>query len=221
MLDTGIYLVRITKNTHAEIKEIHHDNKKLFCNQWIYVVDYDAKLKLSREVLHTEGVMDSLKIIQYPGSSVEIETLDRGNQWRNVDILAYQNTKTVVNGSVMLKTDSSANFVDVNHKGGNGDSFIKYNSAIYDNNVSNFIGKVSVDKKAVGTKSIMNNKNLLVDQGAKAVSKPILNINTKEIECTHGCTTSKIPEEEIYYLESLGIDTSSAKALIANGHVQL
>ena len=110
---------------------------------------------------------------------------------------------------MLLKTNSSANFVDVHHKGGNGDSFIKYNSAIYDNNVSNFIGKVSVDKKAVGTKSIMNNKNLLVDNGAKAVSKPILNINTKEIECTHGCTTSKIPEEEIYYLESLGIDTVS------------
>ena len=221
VLDTGVYIVRINKNANAEIKEIHHDVKKLFCNQWIYVVDYDAKLKLSREVLHTEGVMDSLKIIQYPGSTVEIETRDRGNQWRNVDILAYQNTKTVVNGSVLLKTNSSANFVDVHHKGGNGDSFIKYNSAIYDNNVSNFIGKVSVDKKAVGTKSIMNNKNLLVDNGAKAVSKPILNINTKEIECTHGCTTSKIPEEEIYYLESLGIDTSSAKTLIANGHVQL
>jgi len=221
VLDTGIYIVRINKNANAEIKEIHHDVKKLFCNQWIYVVDYDAKLKLSREVLHTEGVMDSLKIIQYPGSTVEIETRDRGNQWRNVDILAYQNTKTVVNGSVLLKTNSSANFVDVHHKGGNGDSFIKYNSAIYDNNVSNFIGKVSVDKKAVGTKSIMNNNNLLVDQGAKAVSKPILSINTKEIECTHGCTTSKIPEEEIYYLESLGIDTSSAKTLIANGHVQL
>ena len=221
ILDTGIYIVRINKNTTADIKEIHHDTKKLFCNQWIYVVDYGAKLKLSREILQTEGVMDSLKIIQYPNSTVEIETRDRGNQWRNIDILAYQDTKTIVNGSVLLKNHSSANFVDVHHMGSNGDSSIKYNSAIYDTNIGNFIGKVQVDKKAVGTKSIMNNKNLLVDPGAKAVSKPILNINTKEIECSHGCTTSKIPEEEIYYLESLGLDKTSAKAMIANGHIQL
>ena len=35
------------------------------------------------------------------------------------------------------------------------------------------------------------------------------------------CTTSKIPEEEIYYLESLGLDKTNAKAIIANGHIQL
>ena len=221
ILDTGIYIVRINRNTSADIKEIHHDIKKLFCNQWIYVVDYGATLKLSREILQTEGVIDNLKIIQYPNSTVEIETRDRGNQWRNVDILAYQDTETIVNGSVLLKNYSSANFVDVHHMGGNGNSSIKYNSAIYNTNVGNFIGKVQVDKKAVGTKSVMNNKNLLVDPGAKAVSKPILNINTKEIECSHGCTTSKIPEEEIYYLESLGLDKTNAKAIIANGHIQL
>lgn len=221
ILDSGVYIVRINKDSHANIKELHHNEKKLFCNQWIYVVDYGATLYLDREIHHTTGVIDNLQIIQYPGSTVKINTHDRGNQWRNIDIQAYQDTTTIVNGSTLLKNSSSANFIDVHHKGNNGNSSIKYKSAIYNSNVGNFIGQVKVDKRAVGTKSIMENKNLLVDPEARAMSKPILNINTKEIECTHGCTTSKIPEDELYYLETLGLDKNSAKSLIANGHIQI
>ena len=120
-----------------------------------------------------------------------------------------------------MRNSDSANFVDVHHKGHDGSSDIKYNSAIYNNNTGNFIGTVAVEKKAVGTKSDMANKNLLVDPLSRAFSKPILHINTKEIECTHGCTTSKISEDEIYYLQSLGVDRSTAQTIIANGHIQI
>ena len=67
----------------------------------------------------------------------------------------------------------------------------------------------------------MTNKNLLVDPLARAVSRPILRINTKELECSHGCTTSKIRDEDLYYLETLGMDKGSAKSLIASGHIQI
>ena len=165
--------------------------------------------------------MDNIHIIQYPNSKLVINTYDHGTQWRNISVTAYQDTKTIINGSTLLKTSDSGNFVDVHHRGPNGDSDIKYKSAIYEKNTGNFIGQISVDKKAEGTKSFMTNKNLLVDPLAKAVSRPILRINTKEIECSHGCTTSKIRDEDLYYLETLGMDKGSAKSLIASGHIQI
>jgi hypothetical protein len=221
LLNTGVYVVRITKGTHARIKEVHTANNTAYCNKWIYIVDYNATLTLDRHVNNTDGVIDSTHIIQYPKSKLKINTYDKGNQWRNINITAYQNTVTEVNGSTLLRNSDSANFVDVHHKGHDGSSDIKYNSAIYNNNTGNFIGTVAVEKKAVGTKSDMANKNLLVDPLSRAFSKPILHINTKEIECTHGCTTSKISEDEIYYLQSLGVDRSTAQTIIANGHIQI
>jgi len=221
ILNTGVYIVRIMKGSHARIKEIHTSINSVYCNKWIYIVDYGASLTLDRYVNNTAGVIDSTHIIQYPKSKLKINTHDRGDQWRNINITAYQNTVTEVNGSTLLRNSDSANFVDVHHKGHNGSSDIKYNSAIYNNNTSNFIGTVEVEKKAVGTKSDMANKNLLVDPLSRAFSKPVLHINTKEIECTHGCTTSKISEDEIYYLQSLGVDRNTAKTIIANGHIQI
>ena len=60
-----------------------------------------------------------------------------------------------------------------------------------------------------------------MDKNSKAKSIPKLNINTKEIQCTHGCTISNIDENELYYLETLGVSKNNAKTLIANGHIQI
>ena len=221
LLNAGVYIVRICKGNNVKITETHTQGNTVYCNRWIYIVDYGASLELERHVTQTDGVIDSTHIIQYPTSRLRINTHDKGNQWRNVNITAYQKTATEVNGSTLLKDSDSANFINVHHKGYDGNSNIKYNSAIYNSNTGNFIGTVQVEKKAVGTKSEMTNKNLLIDPLSRAFSKPILHINTKEIECTHGCTTSKISEDELYYLQSLGVDRGTAKTIIANGHIQI
>jgi len=65
-------------------------------------VDYGASLELERHVTQTDGVIDSTHIIQYPTSRLRINTHDKGNQWRNVNITAYQTTATEVNGSTLL-----------------------------------------------------------------------------------------------------------------------
>ena len=51
ILDSGIYIVRICRGKNAYIKEIHHEQQKLFCNQWIYIVDYGPNPTLDRKVL--------------------------------------------------------------------------------------------------------------------------------------------------------------------------
>jgi len=100
-------------------------------------------------------------------------------------------------------------------------STIKYHSAIYNDNVTDFIGSINVNKKAVGTNSSMINKNLLMDKTSKAKSIPKLSINTKEIQCTHGCTISNVDQDDIYYLETLGMSKASARRIIADGHIQI
>ena len=220
-INAGVYIIHIKDGATTNVEESIMGTNDLFVNKWIYIVDYGCKLDLTRKVANANGVIDDVSIIQYPDSEVTINTYDKDNQWRHIDITAYQNTKTIVNGSVLCKNSSSAHNVVVNHKGNNGLSRIKYHSAIYNTNITDFIGSINVDKKAVGTDAIMINKNLLMDKSSKAKSIPKLNINTKEIECSHGCTISNIDEDEIYYLETLGVSRNSARRLIADGHIQI
>lgn len=220
-LNAGVYIVHIRDNSNLTITEKIHNAKDMYLNKWVYILGYGSKLELTRELVNGNGVIDDVSIIQYPNSELIVNTYDKDPQWRHLDITAYQNTVTTVNGSVLCKNSSSSHNVIVNHKGNNGTSTIKYHSAIYSNNVTDFIGSINVDKKAVGTNSNMINKNLLMDKTSKAKSIPKLNINTKEIQCTHGCTISNVDENEIYYLETLGVSKTNARKMIADGHIQI
>lgn len=221
VLNSGMYIIRLARETKANIEERHQSMNNIFCNQWIYVVDYGAELTLERKNLKSFGILDSIHIIQYPGSKLNIKTYDRGDQWRNMSITAFQNTETKIDGSTLLKDDDSANFVDIHHMGNDSNSDIVYKSAIHNQQTGNFIGRIQVDKEAINVESNMENKNLLIDKNSRAMSKPILNINTKDIKCSHGCTISKVREEDIYYLETLGASRGQAKHMIASGHIQI
>jgi len=220
-MDAGVYMVHVRNGAEVNVTETITNTSNMHVNKWIWIVGYDAKLNLTRKTGNTNGVIDDVCILQYPDSEVTINTYDKEDQYRHMDITAYQDTKTTVNGSVLCKNSSSVHNVIVNHKGDNGTSKIKYHSAIYDSNVTDFIGSINVEKSAVGTDSSMINKNLLMDETSKAKSIPKLNINTKEIECTHGCTISNIDEDELYYLETLGVSKNQARRLIADGHIQI
>ena len=60
----------------------------------------------------------------------------------------------------------------------------------------------------------MNNNNLMLTKDTKMHTRPILDIHTKEIECSHGCTISNINKEHMYYLQSRGFDKDSAKDIL-------
>ena len=70
---------------------------------------------------------------------------------------------------------------------------------------------ITVDKDAINTDAQLVNKNLLLSNTATAITEPQLDINTKEIACSHGCTVSNIDKNQLYFLESRGIETSMAE----------
>ena len=60
----------------------------------------------------------------------------------------------------------------------------------------------------------MNNQNLMLDKNVTMHTRPVLDIHTKEIKCQHGCTVSNINEEHMYYLQTKGIDRSTASEML-------
>jgi Fe-S cluster assembly protein SufD len=77
-----------------------------------------------------------------------------------------------------------------------------------------FNGKVSVPQAAQQTDAGQLNRNLLLSSKARVDTKPQLEIVADNVKCTHGATVGQLDADEIFYLQSRGIDADSARSLL-------
>lgn len=78
---------------------------------------------------------------------------------------------------------------------------------------SNFAGRIIVDHGAEKTESYQENHNLLLSQGALAVTQPELEIYADDVKCNHGATVGYLSEDEQFYMRSRGISRDEAERL--------
>ena len=81
-------------------------------------------------------------------------------------------------------------------------------------------GLIKVDPNAQQTNALQTNRNLLLSRDAEADSLPGLEILANDVSCTHGATTSRLNQEELFYLLSRGIEKKSAESLISLGFLE-
>jgi Fe-S cluster assembly protein SufD len=77
-----------------------------------------------------------------------------------------------------------------------------------------FNGKVFVPKAAQLTDARQLSKNLLLSSKARVDTKPQLEITADNVKCAHGATVSQLDTDEVFYLQSRGIDEGSARKLL-------
>ncbi|GAB4365537.1 MAG: Fe-S cluster assembly protein SufD [Elainellaceae cyanobacterium] len=77
-----------------------------------------------------------------------------------------------------------------------------------------FNGKVFVPQAAQMTDAGQLNRTLLLSPKARVDTKPQLEIVADNVKCTHGATVGQLEADELFYLQSRGIDTDSARNLL-------
>ncbi|MDX9958099.1 MAG: SufD family Fe-S cluster assembly protein [Spirochaetia bacterium] len=92
-------------------------------------------------------------------------------------------------------------------------------SALRDSARLCFRGLIHVEPGAPGTDAYLSNRNLILDDGARAESLPQLRIETDDVACSHGSATGGPREDEMFYLMSRGLDRDSARRLLVLGHL--
>jgi Fe-S cluster assembly protein SufD len=80
-----------------------------------------------------------------------------------------------------------------------------------------FNGKVFVRHGAQQTDAQQTNKNLLLSKEARVDTKPQLEIFADDVKCTHGAAVGQLDEEELFYLESRGINPGLARNMLTYG----
>ena len=71
-----------------------------------------------------------------------------------------------------------------------------------------------MDHGAQFTDAYQTNNNLVLNDGARADSIPGLEIDTNDLSCSHGSTTGKVQDNELFYLMSRGLSRREATELI-------
>ncbi len=104
-----------------------------------------------------------------------------------------------------------------NHLAPNTTSDLLFKGALVGESRSVWQGMIHVAENATKTDGYQANRNLILDQRARADSIPGLEILTDDVRCTHGATVGKIDPEELFYLESRGMPREDAERLIVEG----
>jgi Fe-S cluster assembly protein SufD len=81
-----------------------------------------------------------------------------------------------------------------------------------------WIGDVLIRPEAVGIETFELNRNLVLTDGARADSVPNLEIETGEIVgAGHASATGRFDDEQLFYLQSRGIPSDTARRLVVRG----
>ncbi|KAA9160396.1 Fe-S cluster assembly protein SufD [Amycolatopsis acidicola] len=107
----------------------------------------------------------------------------------------------------------------VDHAVPNCKSNVMYKGALQgDGAHSVWIGDVLIRAAAEGTDTYELNRNLVLTEGARADSVPNLEIETGEIlGAGHASATGRFDDEQLFYLQSRGIEEESARRLVVRG----
>lgn len=106
------------------------------------------------------------------------------------------------------------------HRAPNCHSDFLYKAAQQDNSRTVWRGMIKVDKVAQKTDGYQRNDNLILSNRARADSIPGLEIEADDVRCTHGSTTAKVDEEQIFYAMCRGFTRKEATRMIVTGFFQ-
>lgn len=104
-----------------------------------------------------------------------------------------------------------------NHLAPRTTSDLLFKGALRGKSRSVWQGMIYVAPGAQKTDGYQANRNLVLDDQARADSIPGLEILADDVRCTHGATVGKLEQEPLFYLKSRGIPQKEAEQLVVEG----
>jgi Fe-S cluster assembly protein SufD len=84
-----------------------------------------------------------------------------------------------------------------------------------------FNGRIEIHGSASDADAALTSRNLLLAPTARVNAKPELEINNRDVKCSHGATVGQLDPAQIFYLRSRGIDLEDARRLLLRAFVDV
>lgn len=159
-----------------------------------------------------------------PNSSYNTTTINFGAALSRHDIdvqMDHEGAECSVDGLYMVDGSQHTDTHSViDHRQPHCTSHQLYKGILDGKSRAVFNGKVFVRHGAQQTDARQTNKNLLLSTDARVDTKPQLEIFADDVKCTHGAAVGQLDEEEMFYLESRGINRALARNLLTYGFAE-
>jgi len=99
-------------------------------------------------------------------------------------------------------------------------SDLLFKNALLDKARTIFSGLIIVEEDAQQTDAYQTNNNLMLSEDAESNSLPGLEIKANDVKCSHGATTGRINESELFYFLARGIPRKKAQELMIFGYLE-
>jgi len=99
-------------------------------------------------------------------------------------------------------------------------SDLLYKGALQDQSHLVWRGMIRVDRDAQKTDGYQRNDNLILSDTVRVDSIPGLEILADDVKCTHGATSGRVDDEQIFYARTRGLTRKEAVRMIVAGFFQ-
>jgi Fe-S cluster assembly protein SufD len=159
--------------------------------------------------------------VQGRSSNCSLITFSFGGALSRHDIHAVldgEGADATLDGLSMLRGKQHVDYhTTLEHAQPNCTSWEYFNGVFDERSRGIFNGRIIVRPGAQKTDAKQTNNNLLLSEHARADSQPQLEIYADDVKCTHGATLGPIDDEHLFYLQSRGLSTDEARALLTYG----
>ena len=222
------YRNNIMVEENAQIKFVERiqnlSDAKCFVNHFTQInIGKNANVEYNKIQDNTENaiLIDNMNIYQQQNSNAIVNTLIFGGAFTRNNLNFEQNGSNCnsnMNGISILDNNQFAdNHTFVDHKQPHCRSNELYKGIYLGDSKGVFNGKIMVRPDAQKIDAFQSNNNLLLSENATIDSKPQLEIYADDVKCSHGCTIGQLDDDALFYLQTRGIDSETAKSLLIHG----
>jgi Fe-S cluster assembly protein SufD len=106
------------------------------------------------------------------------------------------------------------------HAAENTFSDLAFRGVLTDHSTAVWRGMIKVDEGAQQTDAFQECRNMLLSTDAHADAIPGLEILADDVRCTHAAAIAQVDENQLFYLNSRGLDQTDARSLVIEGFLQ-
>ncbi len=213
----------IGKNTNAEILlEINSGEESFFTHQTDVIISENSKVSVIqlKKPVKNSVCYSRINPVVLDDSEFRLLACDSNQRLLLQEVFARlkgnNSSARLSNMYLAGKGEEINSYSIAQHEGTNTFSLMQTKGSLLSSKTINR-GLVRIKEDASDSNGYQKLESLMLDDNARSISIPDLEIHNDKVKCTHGATTTRIDEEKVFYMMSRGISKRKAEEQLVEG----
>ncbi len=195
-----------------ELNMLYELSRGVNLNEFVIVDEDDLDINYVKVVKQAQDSFYEISNVLLSDSDIKYNVtidLDEINAKALHNVAAIARNKNVKDFYVKINSNAKASYGELNNFG-----------VVKDNATLNFNGIGYIKNGASQSQAHQESKIITFDPGVSAQANPYLIIDESDVEASHAAAVGAMDEEQLYYIQSRGIDYENASKLITFGYLK-